>query len=46
MGLITDVRGMRGESRGVNLFVQGAIEDGGRIVASIDEALAVLRSWR
>jgi hypothetical protein len=37
---------MRGESTGVNLFVQGAIEDVGRIVASMDEARDVLRAWR
>ena len=46
VGLLTDMRGMRGESTGVNLFVQGAIEDAGRIVASIDEARDVLRAWR
>ena len=46
VGLLTDIRGMRGESAGVNLFVQGAIEDVGRIVVSIDEALDVLRAWR
>jgi hypothetical protein len=34
VGLLTDIRGMRGESRGVNLFLQGAIEDVGQIVAS------------
>ena len=37
---------MRGESTGVNLFVKGAIEDVGQIVASIDEARDVLRAWR
>jgi hypothetical protein len=46
VGLLTDVRGQRGESTGVNLFVQGAIEDVGQIVASVDEARDVLRSWR
>jgi Nucleoside 2-deoxyribosyltransferase len=46
VGLLTDIRGMRGESTGVNLFVQGAIEDVGRIVASIEEARDVLRAWR
>ena len=45
VGLLTDIRGMRGESTGVNLFVQGAIEDVGQIVASIDEARNVLRAW-
>jgi hypothetical protein len=46
VGLLTDIRGTRGESTGVNLFVQGAIEDVGRIVASIEEAREVLRAWR
>ncbi len=46
VGLLTDIRGTRGESTGVNLFVQGAIEDVGRIVGSIDEAREVLGSWR
>jgi hypothetical protein len=45
VGLLTDLRGNRGESSGLNLFVQGAIEDVGLIVDSIDEALAVLRGW-
>jgi len=31
---------------GVNLVVQGAIEDVGRIVPSIEEARDVLRAWR
>jgi nucleoside 2-deoxyribosyltransferase len=46
VGLLTDIRGTRGESTGVNLFVQGAIEDVGRIVGSIEEAHEVLRAWR
>jgi Nucleoside 2-deoxyribosyltransferase len=46
VGLLTDLRGMRGESPGLNLFVQGAIEDAGRIVTSIEEACDVLRTWR
>ena len=45
VGLLTDIRGQRGESIGVNLFVQGVIEDAGRVVGSIDEALEVLREW-
>lgn len=45
VGLLTDIRGMRGESAGVNLFVQGAIEDVGRIVATFQEAREVLRAW-
>jgi nucleoside 2-deoxyribosyltransferase len=46
VGLLTDIRSLRGESTGVNLFLQGAIEDVGQIVASIDEALELLRAWR
>ena len=46
VGLHTDIRGARGESTGLNLFVHGVIEDVGRIVASIDEARDVLRAWR
>ena len=46
VGLLTDMRGIRGESKGVNLFVQGVIEDVGGIVGSIDEARDLLRAWR
>ena len=47
VGLLTDLRGMRGESSGVNLFVEGCIEAaGGSIVHTFDEALAVLQGWR
>jgi len=46
VGLLTDMRGTRGESTGINLFVQGAIEDVGRIVVTIEEARDVLRAWR
>ena len=46
VGLLTDIRGRRGESTGVNLFVQGVIEDAGEIVGSIEEACEVLRRWR
>ena len=45
VGLLTDIRGMRGESTGINLFIQGVIEDVGQIVASIDEARDVLITW-
>ena len=45
VGLLTDIRAMRGESTGVNLFVQGAIEDVGGIVSSLEEAHDVLRRW-
>jgi nucleoside 2-deoxyribosyltransferase len=46
VGLLTDMRGTRGESTGMNLFLRGAIEDVGCIVTSIEEALDVLRAWR
>ncbi len=47
VGLLTDLRGTRGESNGVNLFVEGCIEaSGGSIVETLDEALAVLQGWR
>jgi nucleoside 2-deoxyribosyltransferase-like protein len=46
VGLLTDLRGTRGESTGVNLFVQGAIEDVGRIVTSFEEVRDVLGAWR
>jgi hypothetical protein len=46
VGLLTDLRGLRGETHGVNLFVKGVIEDVGEIVDSFDSALDVLRGWR
>ena len=46
VGLLTDIRGMRGESTGLNLFVRGTIEDVGRIVVSFDEACDALRAWK
>ena len=47
VGLLTDLRGTRGESSGVNLFVEGCIEaTGGRVVSSFDEALDALRRLR
>jgi nucleoside 2-deoxyribosyltransferase len=46
VGLLTDMRGQRGESTGLNLFVLGAIEDVGHVVASIEEARDTLREWR
>ena len=46
VGLHTDIRGRRGESTGVNLFVQGVIEDVGEIVDSFDAAHAALRRLR
>jgi hypothetical protein len=46
VGLLTDLRGLRGETHGINLFVKGVIEDAGEIVESFDGALEVLRGWR
>lgn len=46
VGLLTDIRSTRGESSGLNLFLQGAIEDAGRIVTSIEGARDLLRTWR
>jgi nucleoside 2-deoxyribosyltransferase len=46
VGLLTDIRGTRGESTGINLFIRAAIEDVGCIVGSIEDARDVLRSWR
>ena len=46
VGLLTDLRGLRGESTGVNLFVQGVIEDAGGIVDSLEAAQQMLRRWR
>jgi len=47
VGLLTDLRGSRGESSGVNLFVEGCIEaTGGEVVSSFGDALAVLRRLR
>ena len=46
VGLLVDIRGRRGESAGINLFVQGVIEDVGAIVGSIEEARDVLRGWQ
>jgi len=52
VGLVTDLRAMREterehETRGLNLFVVGCIEaGGGSVVATLDEAQAVLEGWR
>ena len=46
VGLLTDIRGGRGESSGVNLFVQGVIEDVGEIVDSFEAAQAALQKLR
>jgi nucleoside 2-deoxyribosyltransferase len=47
VGLHTDLRASRGESSGLNLFVEGCIEaTGGEVVGSFDEALEALRRLR
>jgi nucleoside 2-deoxyribosyltransferase len=47
VGLLTDLRGTRGESSGLNLFVEGCIEaTGGEVVSSFDAALAALQRLR
>jgi hypothetical protein len=46
VGLLTDIRGFRGESTGINLFVQGVIEDAGEIADSFEAAHAALRRLR
>jgi nucleoside 2-deoxyribosyltransferase len=47
VGLLTDLRGTRGESSGLNLFVEGCIRaTGGEVVGSFDDALAALRRLR
>jgi nucleoside 2-deoxyribosyltransferase len=47
IGLLTDLRGTRGESSGLNLFVEGCIRaTGGDVVSSFEDALAALRRLR
>ncbi len=47
VGLLTDLRGSRGESTVLNLFVAGCIEaTGGRVAGSFDDALDALRDLR
>jgi nucleoside 2-deoxyribosyltransferase len=47
VGLLTDLRGSRGESSGVNLFVEGCIEaTGGEIVGTFEDAHAALQRLR
>jgi nucleoside 2-deoxyribosyltransferase len=47
VGLLTDLRSTLGhEGHGLNLFVEGCVEAGGRIVGSIDEVVDVLDRWR
>jgi nucleoside 2-deoxyribosyltransferase len=45
--LLTDLRGTRGESSGLNLFVEGCIRaTGGEVVTSFPDALDALRRLR
>jgi nucleoside 2-deoxyribosyltransferase len=47
VGLLTDLRGERRGDFATNLFVRGCIEaGGGAVVGSLDDALAILQSWR
>jgi nucleoside 2-deoxyribosyltransferase len=47
VGLLTDLRGERRGDFATNLFVRGCIEaGGGAVVGSLDDALAILESWR
>lgn len=47
IGLLTDLRGTLGhEGHGLNLFVEGCIEAGGKVCGSFDEVVEILNSWR
>ncbi len=47
VGLLTDMRGTRGGGHRINLFLHGCVEaGGGRIVGTLDEAVAELRRLR
>jgi nucleoside 2-deoxyribosyltransferase-like protein len=47
VGLLTDLRGTRGdEGHGLNLFVHGCIEAGGRICTTLDDVVTTLAEWR
>lgn len=46
VGLLTDLRSTLGhEGHGLNLFVEGCVEAGGKICTSMDEVLATLADW-
>ena len=46
VGLLTDLRAARGhEGHGLNLFVLGCIEAGGKVCESLDEVVEVLAEW-
>jgi len=51
VGLLTDSRSMQApgrpkEGRSLNLYVQGCIEEIGRVCTDLDEVLAILEQWR
>jgi Nucleoside 2-deoxyribosyltransferase len=47
VGLLTDLRGALGhEGHGLNLFVEGCIEAGGKVCGSLDEVVEILNGWR
>jgi nucleoside 2-deoxyribosyltransferase len=47
VGFLTDLRGTLGhEGHGLNLFVEGCIEAGGKICGSLDEVVETLEGWR
>jgi nucleoside 2-deoxyribosyltransferase len=47
VGLLTDLRAtLRHERHGVNLFVLGCIEAGGKVCGTIDEVVEALAEWR
>ncbi len=46
VGLLTDLRSTLGhEGHGLNLFVQGCVEAGGKIHGSLDEVVETLTAW-
>jgi Nucleoside 2-deoxyribosyltransferase len=47
VGLLTDLRSTLGhEGHGLNLFVHGCVEAGGKICGSLDEVVETLAEWR
>jgi hypothetical protein len=47
VGLLTDLRSTLGhEGHGLNLFVQGCVEAGGKVCSSLDEVIETLGAWR
>ena len=47
VGLLTDLRSSLGhEGHGLNLFVEGCVEAGGKIVSSMDDVVEILDGWR